>query len=254
MDRRVRPGRAQPDRAWAARRTRVVNDSIVQEIDVKTGLVMWEWHALGHIPLRDSYAPMPHTSVNWDYVHVNSIDPGSDGDVLLSARSTWAIYDVNMHTGGVHLADRRASTASFKRGPGTFFYWQHDAELAARRPGLGVRQRLRRRPRRSSRAACARPQHGDPHGHARQAVHEPQRDAARLEPGRPAEPAGRQLADGLRRAAELHRVRQLRAASCFDAHARAPTSRTSAPTSRRGARSRRRRPAIAAQAAGTGGP
>jgi len=105
----------------------VVNDSIVQEIDVKTGLVMWEWHSLGHIPLRDSYAPMPHTTLNWDYVHINSIDPGTAGDVLLSARNTWAIYDVDIHTGAfIWRMGGRYST--FKRGPGTVFYWQHDAE------------------------------------------------------------------------------------------------------------------------------
>jgi hypothetical protein len=103
----------------------VVNDSIVQEIDVKTGLVMWEWHALGHIPLRDSYSPMPHTSVNWDYVHVNAIDPGPEG-LLLSARNTWTIYDVNMHT-GAFVWRIGGKYPGFKRGPGTFFYWQHDA-------------------------------------------------------------------------------------------------------------------------------
>jgi hypothetical protein len=103
----------------------VVNDSIVQEVDVKTGLVMWEWHALGHIPLRDSYSPMPHTTVNWDYVHVNSIDPGADG-LLLSARNTWAIYDVNMHT-GAFIWRIGGKFSGFRRGPGTFFYWQHDA-------------------------------------------------------------------------------------------------------------------------------
>jgi hypothetical protein len=105
----------------------VVNDSIVQEIDVKTGLVMWEWHALGHIPLRDSYAPMHRTSLNWDYVHVNSIDPGTTGDVLLSARNTWAIYDVDMHT-GAFIWRIGGKYSTFKRGPGTLFYWQHDAE------------------------------------------------------------------------------------------------------------------------------
>jgi hypothetical protein len=104
----------------------VVNDSIVQEIDVKTGLVMWEWHALGHIPLRDSYSAMPHTSVNWDYVHVNSIDPGTDGNVLLSARGTWTVYDVNIHT-GAFIWRIGGKYPSFKRAPGTFFYWQHDA-------------------------------------------------------------------------------------------------------------------------------
>ena len=103
----------------------VVNDSIVQEVDIKTGLVMWEWHAFGHIPLRDSYAPMPHTTVNWDYVHINAIDPGPDG-LLLSARNTWTIYDVNMHT-GAFIWRIGGRYSSFRRGPGTFFYWQHDA-------------------------------------------------------------------------------------------------------------------------------
>src|SRR6202044_1890741 len=93
----------------------VVNDSIVQEVDVKTGLVMWEWHALGHIPLRDSYAPMPHTSVNWYYVHVNSIGPGTHGDLLLSARNTWSIYDINLHT-GAFLWRIGGKYPSFKRG------------------------------------------------------------------------------------------------------------------------------------------
>ena len=105
----------------------VVNDSIVQEVDVRTGLVMWEWHALGHIALADSYTRAPRTTANWDYVHVNSIDPGSHGDVLLSARATWTIYDVNIHTGAIiwRIGGRHPS---FTAGAGTAFYWQHDAE------------------------------------------------------------------------------------------------------------------------------
>ncbi len=38
----------------------VLTDSVVQQIDVKTGLVMWEWHALGHIPLSESNNPASH--------------------------------------------------------------------------------------------------------------------------------------------------------------------------------------------------
>ncbi len=105
----------------------VVNDSVIEEIDIKTGLVMWEWHALGHIALSESHSPAPHSSSPWDYVHINSIDPGSSGEVLMSSRGTWTLYDVNMHTGGFdwRLGDR---DSSFKLGPGTRFYWQHDAE------------------------------------------------------------------------------------------------------------------------------
>jgi Arylsulfotransferase (ASST) len=106
----------------------VVNDSVVQEIDVKTGLVMWEWHALGHIALSESHNSVPSSYRSpWDYVHVNSISPGSAGDVLLSSRNTWTIYDVDLHTGAFRwrLGDR---DSSFRLGPGTRFYWQHDVE------------------------------------------------------------------------------------------------------------------------------
>jgi hypothetical protein len=102
-----------------------VNDSIVQEIDVKTGLVMWEWHAFGHIPLAGSYSPVPHTN-NWDYVHINSIDPGSADDLLLSARNTWTIYDVALQSGAIEWRIG-GKQSSFTLGPGVKFFWQHDA-------------------------------------------------------------------------------------------------------------------------------
>ena len=53
-------------------------DAIVQEVDVRTGLVTWEWHALGHIPLRDSYAT-PANSAFYDAFHINSIQPLAHG-------------------------------------------------------------------------------------------------------------------------------------------------------------------------------
>ncbi|HEY3960282.1 MAG TPA: arylsulfotransferase family protein [Solirubrobacteraceae bacterium] len=105
----------------------ILTDSVIEEVDVKTGLVMWEWHALGHIPIGESNQPVPAGNYPWDYVHINSIDPGSSGDVLLSSRNTWTLYDVDEHSGGMHwrLGGKRST---FKLGPGTRFYWQHDAE------------------------------------------------------------------------------------------------------------------------------
>jgi Arylsulfotransferase (ASST) len=105
----------------------VLSDSIIQEIDIKTGLVMWEWHALGHIPLSESNNPAPKYSYPWDYVHINSISPGPNGDVLLSSRNTWALYDVDIASGQVRWR-LGGSHSSFKQGSGTRFYWQHDAE------------------------------------------------------------------------------------------------------------------------------
>ena len=79
----------------------------IEEIDVKTGLVMWEWHALGHIPLQDSLNAVPGGNYPWDYVHVNSISPGPAGDVLLSSRNTWTMYDVEHAHRRLQLALRR---------------------------------------------------------------------------------------------------------------------------------------------------
>jgi len=106
----------------------VLSDSVVQEIDIKTGLVMWEWHAYGHIPLSESKNPIPDSSYPWDYVHVNSIDPGSSGDLLVSARNTWTIYDLDLHSGAIRW--RLGGSHSNFTGPAaTRFYWQHDAEF-----------------------------------------------------------------------------------------------------------------------------
>jgi hypothetical protein len=105
----------------------VLTDSIIQELDVKTGLVMWEWHALGHIPLSESNNPAPKYHYPWDYAHINSASPGSKGDVLLSSRNTWGLYDVDIASGQIRwrLGGKRST---LKLGAGTREYWQHDAE------------------------------------------------------------------------------------------------------------------------------
>jgi arylsulfotransferase ASST len=106
----------------------ILTDSVIQEIDVKTGLVMWEWHALGHIAPGESNNPPQRYVYPWDYVHINSADPGPAGDVLLSSRNTWTLYDVDIRTGGFRWR-LGAQRSSFKLGPGVRFYWQHDAEF-----------------------------------------------------------------------------------------------------------------------------
>ncbi|MGO9320194.1 MAG: arylsulfotransferase family protein [Solirubrobacteraceae bacterium] len=103
-------------------------DTLLQEIDLKTGLVMYEWHSVDHVPLQDSYsfaAPTSRTEP-FDYFHINSIDVEQDGDLLVSSRNTWAAYDVDPKTGQVRweLGGRHSS---FKLGPGASTAWQHDA-------------------------------------------------------------------------------------------------------------------------------
>lgn len=106
-----------------------LQDPVVQIIDIKTGLVMFEWHAYGHVALTDSYASSPtDPNVPWDFFHLNSIDPDpwGDGNFLISSRNTWAVYEVNRQSGTVQwrLGGKRPS---FRMGPGTGTAWQHDA-------------------------------------------------------------------------------------------------------------------------------
>jgi hypothetical protein len=105
-----------------------VADTLLQEIDVKTGLVRYEWHSLDHVALNESYASARHSSrlKPFDYFHINSIDVQPNGDLLVSARNTWAAYDIAAKTGKVRwrLEGKRSS---FKMGPGTRTAWQHDA-------------------------------------------------------------------------------------------------------------------------------
>jgi len=109
----------------------IIEDGVVQEIDVKTGLVMFDWHALGHVPVSASYMTAPRTAGQlFDFFHLNSIDPLSDGTALISARNTWATYLVSETTGSV-LWQLGGKHSSFTLGPGVSFAWQHDAELLA---------------------------------------------------------------------------------------------------------------------------
>jgi len=99
----------------------------LQEIDIHTGLVMWEWDSLGHVALADSYSKPPATAGNYfDYFHINSAQALKEGNFLISARNTWGLYELNGHTGQIiwQLGGKRSS---FALGAGVPFAYQHNA-------------------------------------------------------------------------------------------------------------------------------
>ena len=107
----------------------LVDDCVAQEIDIKTGLVMFEWHALGHVSIADSYSRVPHIPADiFDFFHINSIQQQSDGDLLIGSRNTWAAYMISGQSGGV-LWRLGGKHSSFTLGPGVRFAWQHDPEI-----------------------------------------------------------------------------------------------------------------------------
>jgi hypothetical protein len=102
-------------------------DSIVQEIDVATGKVLFSWHSIGHVPFKQSYAgpPAPGHDFPYDYFHVNSVAVDTDGNLLISARNTWTVYKVDRTTGKI-IWRLGGMKSSFKLGDGARFAWQHD--------------------------------------------------------------------------------------------------------------------------------
>ena len=105
-----------------------VADTLLQEIDLRTGLVMYEWHSLDHVSLQSSYSSARPTSRTepFDYFHINSIDVEQDGDLLVDSRDTWAAYDVDANTGEVRW-QLGGKHSSFALGAGAGTAWQHDA-------------------------------------------------------------------------------------------------------------------------------
>jgi len=114
-------------------------DAILQEINLRTGKPLFTWDMAKHVPLADSYIPAPtNPGQPWDVYHVNSIDVSPDGSqILVSARSTWGVYDIQRRGGGILWQiggkhNQFAIPPSLVTGPdGSAFQYQHDARFTA---------------------------------------------------------------------------------------------------------------------------
>ena len=108
-----------------------VYDSIVQEIDVATGKVVFEWRSIDHVPLSESLdaheEPARHASKKrpFDYFHINSVSDGPNGTILISARNTWTVY---LLARDGHIIWRLGGKRSdFGSKTAVRFFYQHDA-------------------------------------------------------------------------------------------------------------------------------
>ena len=106
-------------------------EGVVQELEIGTGRVLFEWHSAPEVELEESYAEVPKAEKGeeadaYDYFHINSVAEDEDGNFLVSARNTHAVYKISRARRKVmwRLGGKRSDYAL---GSGVRFAWQHDA-------------------------------------------------------------------------------------------------------------------------------
>ena len=101
--------------AWGGPKDAKIVDNIVQEVDLATGLVLFEWHSFGNVSPDESDIPVPkQKGSEWEYFHANAIDVDNDGNFLVSARNTSTIYKINRATGKImwRLGGKKSTSSS----------------------------------------------------------------------------------------------------------------------------------------------
>lgn len=118
----------------------MVVDGILQEIDVATGELLFEWRSsehLEHPALQTSFGNFVADGA-FDYFHMNSIDKDSKGNYLISLRHLHALVYVEGRTGVIlwTLGNDAADFQDVSQGDATSFQWQHDARWISEDDGI----------------------------------------------------------------------------------------------------------------------
>jgi len=100
-----------------------------QVLDLTTGKATFDWNALEHVAVQESYQPVPPTGKDlYDFFHMNSLQVLSDGSLLVSARNTWTLYRVNGSTGEI-IWRMGGKKSDFQIESTAQWAWQHHATM-----------------------------------------------------------------------------------------------------------------------------
>jgi hypothetical protein len=114
-----------------------VINGVVQEIDIRTGKVLFQWNSADHVPYSQSEQPLPASAASpWDWFHLNAVKLDANGNLLIDARNTWTTYEVDRRSGNIDWQlGGKASSFRLQAAPGQslndageLFAWQHDPE------------------------------------------------------------------------------------------------------------------------------
>jgi hypothetical protein len=114
-----------------------VINGVVQEINIQTGQVLFQWSSEDHVPFSQSEQPLPASaSTPWDWFHINAVKLDTNGNLLIDARDTWTTYEVSLQSGNIlwQLGGKdssfalRAAPGQVLDSAGEIFAWQHDPQ------------------------------------------------------------------------------------------------------------------------------
>ncbi|OTA61618.1 hypothetical protein K449DRAFT_351635 [Hypoxylon sp. EC38] len=129
---------ASPEQQW------IVN-AIIQELDIATGKVLFEWASLDHVSPDEAILPINpgqagsgfNSSDAWDYFHINSVDKDSDGNYLISARDACSVHKINGTDGSI-IWKLNGKDSSFKVPKEAEFCFQHHARFISQHDGVEI--------------------------------------------------------------------------------------------------------------------
>ncbi|KAI0128574.1 ASST-domain-containing protein [Xylariales sp. AK1849] len=113
----------------------IVN-AIIQELDIATGKLLFEWASLDHVSPDEAILPLNpgqagsgyNSSDAWDYFHINSVDKDPEGNYLVSARDACSIQKINGTDGSI-IWKLSGKASSFKVAKNAEFCFQHHARF-----------------------------------------------------------------------------------------------------------------------------
>ncbi|KAK5656723.1 hypothetical protein OQA88_4271 [Cercophora sp. LCS_1] len=127
-----------PEQQW------IVN-AIIQELDIATGKLLFEWSSLDHISPDEAILPLNpgqagsgyNSSDAWDYFHINSVDKDASGNYLISARDACAIVKINGTDGSI-IWRLNGKRSDFTIPDNAKFCFQHHARWLSQDSTNGI--------------------------------------------------------------------------------------------------------------------
>ncbi|GAA6043050.1 hypothetical protein JCM8097_005133 [Rhodosporidiobolus ruineniae] len=114
-----------PEDGWAF-------DCVIQEVDIETGDLLFEWHALEHIPVQETFYELRpgagREEQPFDAHHLNSVQRDDAGNFLISLRGSSTVYYIDRSTGNILWRVGRWNS-DFPLTDKTLFHFQHHARL-----------------------------------------------------------------------------------------------------------------------------